>query len=46
MKVKYRKKFLADLAKIPAEVRENIENFVFEQVPKLNSLGESEKSST
>jgi len=43
LKVKYRKKFLADLARIPAEVRKNIEKFVFEEVPKLNSIGESGK---
>jgi len=43
LKVKYRKKFLADLAQLPAVIRKNIEVFVFEEVPKLNSLGESGK---
>jgi len=41
LKVKYRKKFLTDLARIPADIRKGIEKFVFEEVPKLNSPGES-----
>ena len=43
MKVKYRKKFLGDLARIPANDRKAIENFAFEEVPRLNSVGESGK---
>lgn len=41
MKVKYRKKFLTDLAKIPSTDRKAIEKFAFEEVPTLNSIGES-----
>jgi mRNA interferase RelE/StbE len=41
VKVKYRKKFLTDLAKIPSTDRKAIEKFAFEEVPKLNSIGES-----
>lgn len=43
MKVSYQKRFLADLARLPAEARKGIEKFVFEEMPKLNSLGESGK---
>ena len=41
MKVKYRKNFLTDLAKIPSTDRKAIEKFAFEDVPALNSVGES-----
>lgn len=43
MKAKYRKRFLADLARIPSADRKAIEKFVFEEVPNLNSVGESGK---
>lgn len=43
MKVTYQKRFLAELARLPAGVRKAIEKFVFEEMPKLNSLGESGK---
>jgi mRNA interferase RelE/StbE len=43
LKVAYQKRFLADLAKLPAAVRKGIEKFVFEEMPALNSLGESGK---
>ena len=43
MRVVYKKRFLRDLAKLPAEVRKSIERFVFEEVPKLKALGESGK---
>ena len=43
MNVKYRKRFLTDLAKIPSEPRKAIEKFVFEEAPRLNSLGKSGK---
>lgn len=43
MKSEYRKRFLKELAKIPTPTRSKIENFVFEKVPKLNSIHESGK---
>ena len=43
MKVRYRKRFLTDLARIPSNDRKAIEKVVFEEVPGLNSLGESGK---
>lgn len=43
MKVVYQKRFLKDLARLPAEIRKEIEQFAFEEMPKLNSLGESGK---
>ena len=39
--MKYRKKFLTDLARIPSTDRKAIEKFAFEEVPGLNSVGES-----
>jgi len=45
VKVRYRKKFLTDLATIPSADRKAIEKFAFEEVPALNSIGESEGSS-
>jgi mRNA interferase RelE/StbE len=41
VKVRYRKKFLTDLARIPSDHRKAIEKFVFEEAPRLNSLSES-----
>ena len=38
MKVEYRKRFLKELAKIPSEIRLKIEKFVFEDLPKANSI--------
>jgi len=43
LKVAYQKRFLADLAGLPAKVRKAIEKFVFEEIPKPNSLAESGK---
>ena len=43
MKVVFQKRFLKELAKLPAESRKGIEQFVFEEVPQLKSLGESGK---
>jgi mRNA interferase RelE/StbE len=43
LKAVYQKRFLKDLAKLPAEIRKGIEQFVFDEVPKLNSLTESGK---
>jgi len=38
MKVEYRKRFLKELSKIPPETRQKIEKFVFEELPKANSI--------
>ena len=38
MKVLYRKNFLKELARIPLNIRKNIEKFVFEELPKANSI--------
>jgi len=43
VKVQYRKKFLTDLARIPASERKAIEKFAFEDLPALNSVAESGK---
>ena len=43
MKVQYRKRFLTDLAKIPARERKAIEKFAFEDFPALKSVAESGK---
>ncbi|WP_353570954.1 type II toxin-antitoxin system RelE/ParE family toxin [Candidatus Albibeggiatoa sp. nov. BB20] len=40
MQVSYRKKFLKQLAKLPAEIRPTIEQFVFETLPTHTSLAE------
>ena len=40
MKIDYRKRFLKDLSKIPTEIRSSIENFVFKELPKANSIFE------
>lgn len=44
MKVQYRKRFLTDLARIPASERKAIEKFAFEDLPALKSVAESAKS--
>jgi mRNA-degrading endonuclease RelE of RelBE toxin-antitoxin system len=41
VKVRYRKNFLTDLARIPSDHRKAIEKFVLEEAPRLNSLSES-----
>jgi len=38
MKVAYRKRFLKDLASIPSNLRLAIERFVFEELPRADSL--------
>lgn len=38
MKIVFRKKFLKELAKIPSKTRKQIEKFVFEELPKLDSI--------
>ncbi len=43
MKVKYRKKFLKQLSKIQLNIREQIEEFVFKQLPVTTSISESGK---
>jgi mRNA interferase RelE/StbE len=40
MIVEYRKRFLKELAKLPSEIRQKIEKFVFEDLPKANSIYE------
>lgn len=43
MRVLYSKKFLKDLAAIPAKQRLEIENFVYEELPSTKSIGELHK---
>ncbi len=43
MKVEYRKRFLKELAKIPASQRIEVENFVFDELPTLSRIAESGK---
>lgn len=43
MKVYYRKKFLKELSKIPSKTRLRMEEFVFEALPKANSIFELRK---
>jgi mRNA interferase RelE/StbE len=43
LNAEYRKRFLMDLAKIPSGPRKVIENFVFKEVPALDSLEASGK---
>ena len=40
MKVDYRKRFLKELSKIPSGTRSKIERFIFEELPKANSIFE------
>ena len=40
MKIDYRKRFLRELSKIPSRVRLQMETFVFEELPKANSIFE------
>lgn len=41
MKIEYRKRFLKELSKIPSEKRKRIEKFVFEELPKINSISDT-----
>ena len=41
MNIRYRKKFLKELARLPSSIRTTIESFVFTQLPILNSISES-----
>ena len=43
MKTYYQKRFLKDLARIPAKVRKQIEKYVFEEAPKFQSIHDSPK---
>lgn len=43
MNVEYRKKFLKELSKIPLKIRLQIEDFVFEELPSLESITQSMK---
>jgi mRNA interferase RelE/StbE len=43
LKVKYRKPFLTELARIPSGPRRAIEVFAFEEAPKIDSVGASGK---
>jgi len=38
MKINYRKRFLKELSQIPSETRLRIEDFVFKDLPKANSI--------
>jgi len=40
MKIVYRKIFLKELSKIPSGTRSRMEEFVFEELPKANSIFE------
>lgn len=40
MNVRYSKRFLKQLARIPAETRKGVEKFAFEDVPGAASMGE------
>ena len=41
MKIEYRKKFLKELSRIPTKIRLKIEHFVFEELPKSDTIFES-----
>jgi len=41
VKVEYRKRFLKELAKIPTPYRKEIEEFVFENLPNVESIAAS-----
>jgi len=43
LKIEYPKKFLKELAKIPFKFRLPIEEFVFEELPSLDSITQSKR---
>lgn len=43
MEVKFKKRFLKQLAELPKDFREKIEDFVFEELPNFSSIAESGK---
>ncbi len=40
MEVEYRKKFLKELSKLPAEYAKTIEEFIFDDLPNYSSLSD------
>lgn len=43
MNVQFRKQFLKELAKVPASLRNEVEKFVFQDIPAAKSLSELRK---
>lgn len=43
MKVDYRKRFLKELSKIPSPIRQEIETFIFNDIPALNNFSQCNK---
>lgn len=43
MKIVYRKRFLKELAKIPEKYRKQIEEFVFNDATRINSIAKAKK---
>jgi len=43
MDVRYKKKFLKELSKLPKEYAQIIENFIFDELPNYSSLSETGK---
>jgi mRNA interferase RelE/StbE len=43
LKTHYRKRFLKELARIPSNIRINIEQYVFIEIPSLDSITKSKK---
>ena len=43
MKTFYQKRFLKDLIQVPAKVRKQIAEFVFEEAPRFHSINDSVK---
>ena len=43
MKIVYSKKFLKELALIPSESRTHVEKFIFEILPQIKNVYESDK---
>lgn len=41
MKIEYRKRFLKELSRIPSDKRSKIEEFVFEELPKAESVSDT-----
>ena len=41
MIVKYRKRFLKELSSLPPKIRTRIEQFVFRELPEMNSISQS-----
>jgi mRNA interferase RelE/StbE len=43
LKIEFKKKFLKELAKLPSPYRNNIEKFVFEDLPNFKSISEAKR---